>query len=219
MRQATFGKVILLSDHSPPKDLAEGIEWRKIGRLASRSDYSSFMLRELVDHIETPYALCVQWDGFVLRGVAWDPHFLDYDYVGAIWPQFRDGLNVGNGGFSLRSRRLLRACKALPVDGIEAEDILICRTYRRRLEELGLRFAPDTVARKFSYERTMPTGKEFGFHGSFNLVRIQPAGRTLEMFRNLEPHVLARSENLELLRWAISRRRIRLAIALLARLA
>jgi len=215
MRQATFGKVIFLSDHSPSKDLAEGIEWRKIGRLTSRSDYSSFMLRELVDHIETSHALCVQWDGFVLRGAEWDPRFLDYDYVGAIWPQFRDGLNVGNGGFSLRSRRLLKACTALPPDRTEAEDILICRTYRRQLEESGICFAPETMARKFSYERTSPTGKEFGFHGSFNLVRMQPPRQTLEIFHALERHVLSRKERLELLRWAATRGRARLALAIL----
>ncbi len=83
------------------------------------------MLRDLASHVETSHALCIQWDGYVLRGQAWDPAFLTYDYIGAPWPHFSDGHNVGNGGFSLRSRRLLEACRQLPFDGQTAEDVVI----------------------------------------------------------------------------------------------
>lgn len=218
IRQASFSKVLLLSHEPPPKGADRRIEWRRIGRLASRGDYSRFMLKELAGHIETLHALCVQWDGFVLDGTSWNPAFLDYDYIGAPWPHFDDGHNVGNGGFSLRSRRLLEACAELPFEGPDAEDIVISRLCRAFLEKHGIRFAPETLARQFSYERTPPSGREFGFHGAFNLVRYLSPREALELFRTLEPAMLAPNERWEIFRWAIVHGRPQLALALLTRL-
>lgn len=217
VRQADFGDVLLLSDQSPPYPIGQ-IRWRPIERIASRVDYSRFMLRELADYITTSHALCIQWDGFVLHGHAWDNNFLDHDYVGAVWPQFRDDFNVGNGGFSLRSRRLLECCRDLPFDGTEPEDVLICRSYRGYLERQGLRFAPENVARRFAYERTPSIGDEFGFHGAFNLVQHVPAQKALDLFRTLEPEMLAKTERLEIFRWALAHGRLKLALTMLARL-
>jgi hypothetical protein len=118
----------------------------------------------------------------------------------------------------LRSRRLLDACRELPFDGLQMEDVLICRAYREQLEQQGMRFAPESVARKFSFERTSPTGCEFGFHGSFNLIKLMRADVALRVIHSLEPQVLARSERHEILRWALMRGRLKLALALLARL-
>ena len=218
MRHADFGEVLLLSDQRPPAKASAAIQWRPIERLHSRSDYSRFMLRDLAGHIRTSHALCVQWDGFVVSGEAWDRHFLDYDYVGAVWPHFEDGHNVGNGGFSLRSRRLLEACADLPFDGTDAEDVVISRRFRPELERRGIRFAPVAVARNFSYERTAPTGHEFGFHGAFNLVRYLTPSDAVRTFGRLEPGMLARSERVELLRWALMRGRVRLAMTMLGKL-
>jgi hypothetical protein len=219
MRQVEFGRVLLLSDRRPPAGADAAIQWRQIEPLRSRSDYSRFMLRELAAHIESDYALCVQWDGYVLSGTAWEPNFLEYDYIGAVWPHFQDGQNVGNGGFSLRSRRLLEACRKLPFDGSEAEDVIIARTCRQQLEEQEhLRFASEDVARAFSYERTAPSGNEFGFHGAFNLVRLVGPKASANLFRALERRMLARSERGEIMRWAIAHGELRLAAQLLLRL-
>jgi hypothetical protein len=175
------------------------------------------MLRELGGHVSTSHALCIQWDGFVLNGPAWDPGFLNYDYIGAPWPHFSDGHNVGNGGFSLRSRRLIDACRDLPFDGEEAEDIVIARRSRNKLEKDGFRFAPEPVARAFAYERTLPTGSEFGFHGAFNLVRFLGDAQARALFGILEPGVLAGRENIEIARWALANGRFRLALTMLSR--
>ena len=218
MREAQFAKVLLLSDGSPPPDADAAIQWERIDPLKSRADYSRFMLRGLAAHIETGHALCVQWDGYVLSGAAWNPNFLDYDYIGAVWPQFRDGHNVGNGGFSLRSRRLLEACRDLPLDGSEVEDLVIGRTCRPQLEEQGIRFAPEEIARAFAYERTSSSGREFGFHGAFNLVRLLGPKAAQDLFRGLERAMLAPSERAEIMRWALVRGRFRLAAEMLFRL-
>lgn len=219
MRQAQFGQALLFSDQPPPDDAGPEIGWRRIDRLESRADYSRFMLRELAGHIETGHVLCVQWDGFVLDGRAWDPRFLEFDYVGAVWPQFDDDHNVGNGGFSLRSRKLLEATRHLPIAGEQAEDLVIARHCRADLERQGIRFAPESVARRFAFERTPQTGDEFGFHGAFNLVRLVAPEQSLKLFRGLERSVLTRKERLELLRWAVGNGRWKLAIAILARMA
>lgn len=218
MQQAEFGEVLLLSDVPPPEDARAGISWRRIERLASRADYSRFMLQELADHVQTSHALCIQWDGFVVDGRRWEAQFLDYDYIGAVWPQFDDGYNVGNGGFSLRSRRLLEACRELPFEDSDAEDIHICRTCRPRLEQQGIRFADEAVARRFSFERTAPTGVEFGFHGAFNLVGLLGPNEARSLFRDLEAQVLTPGEHRQLLRWALSRGRFGLALTMAARL-
>jgi hypothetical protein len=218
MAQAAFADVLLLSDRPPPIE-ESGIGWRQIESIRSRDDYSRFMLRDLAEHIRSPHAMCIQWDGYVLDGSVWDPAFLEYDYVGAPWPHFRDGHNVGNGGFSLRSRRLLKASRGLPLDPPVLEDVIICRRYRPHLEQQGIRFAPEAVARRFSYERMPPRGDEFGFHGSFNLVRNLPADQALRLIRSLEPELLARKERWELLGWALRRGRFALALEMLRRLA
>jgi hypothetical protein len=218
IKQVEFAQVLLLTDETPPVGINPDISWRPIDRLASRDDYSRFMLRDLVRHIDTSHALCVQWDGFVLDGRAWDPYFLNYDYIGAVWPQFDDGLDVGNGGFSLRSRRLLQASAQLPEEGTQAEDIAIGRLYRPRLEREGIRFAPTDVARRFAFERGTATGCEFGFHGSYNLVRLLPRREATMLFEKLEPTLLARNERYELLRFALARGWLGLAMTMLRRL-
>jgi hypothetical protein len=153
----------------------------------------------------------------VLDGRAWRDEFLAYDYIGAVWPHFTDNKNVGNGGFSLRSRRLLQVTRDLPSSGADAEDVVIARRFRPQLEAQGIRFAPESIARQFAYERTKPTGHEFGFHGAFNLVRYLSKAEAVQLFRSLEPAMLAPNERSELLRWALIRGRLELAMSLFAR--
>ena len=168
MTLCDFGAALLLTDQilAPPP---EGIAVQHISNLESSAGYSRFILSEMVQYITTSHVLVVQWDGFVLHPEAWDPAFMEFDYIGAVWPQFTDGAVVGNGGFSLRSKRLLDACCSLGL-AEHPEDVAICRTHRARLEEeFGVRFASPSIAVHFSYERTERVGTEFGFHGVFNL--------------------------------------------------
>jgi hypothetical protein len=204
-----FGEALFLSDRPPPAGTPA--IWRHIPAIGSRHEYSRFMLHDLAAHLHTRHVLCIQWDGYVLNPASWDPAFLDYDYIGAPWPHFADGMRVGNGGFSLRSRRLAEACATLPLTN-EAEDVAICRTHRRMLEEeFGLRFAPEDVARRFAYERIAPTGREFGFHGAFNLIDHVPPGECSALFAALEPNLLNHREHKEILYRALRRGDMRLA--------
>jgi hypothetical protein len=80
-------------------------------------------------------------------------------------------MNVGNGGFSLRSRRLMEIVATDPaITTYHPEDVAICRTHRRHLERAhGIRYAPEEAARRFSIEGYKQPGRtytnEFGFHG------------------------------------------------------
>ena len=130
-------------------------------RIVSLENYSRFIIKELLSKVKTTHVLIAQWDGYVLNDEAWQNEWLDYDYIGAIWT---DGI-VGNGGFSLRSRRLLEALQDERFEGpFYPEDEKICRDWRLILEtEYGMKFAPPEVASAFSIENGRYTG-QFGFH-------------------------------------------------------
>lgn len=162
-----FGDAIYLSDRDTDTG---GARYIPIARLQNRRDYSRFVIKELARHIEADYALIIQWDGYVVNPQAWSDQFLQYDYIGARWGFHHDAHCVGNGGFSLRSRRLLQALRDPDIDTFEPEDEMICRRYRPLLESRhGIRFAPPEVADAFSFETTYPQGIPLGFHGLFNM--------------------------------------------------
>ena len=74
-----------------------------IPEIGSARDYNKIVFYDLPNRIKTDYALFIQYDGFVLNGELFSEQFLNWDYIGAPWPHFREH-NVGNGGFSLRSK-------------------------------------------------------------------------------------------------------------------
>jgi hypothetical protein len=171
MAACEFGDAVLFTD-APIR--GDGFRVERIGTLGSVDDYSRFVLKSLAGHVSTPYALVTQWDGYVTDAAAWTPEFLQVDYIGAPWHWYNDGMTVGNGGFSLRSRKLLEATAAehFPFTPGMPEDHQISRQHRMVLAgELGMRFAPEPLAARFSYERSLPARPTFGFHGVFNLWR------------------------------------------------
>ena len=135
----------------------------RIAPVKSKEEYSRFILKELYRFIETKYVLVFQWDGFILNPFAWNDLFLQYDYIGAPW-FINDDYNVGNGGFSLRSRKLMEMV-ALDdhIDKCHPEDNVICRTYGEYLRKKGFSFAPAKIAELFSVEGAKWEG-QFGFH-------------------------------------------------------
>lgn len=142
-------------------------------QINSRQAYSKFVLKELHKLFTTKHCLIVQWDGWIINPDAWNPAFLHYDYIGAVWPWHPDGKKVGNGGFSLRSHKLCQLTAEPEFVYIDQnEDDLICHVNRDYLESCGMKFATDDVARHFSFERELSNLKTFGFHGDFNFERV-----------------------------------------------
>lgn len=160
--QCQFERVLFLTDRAIN---VEGVEVIPIDPIKSRREYSRFVIKGLNPFIETDFVLIVQYDGFILDGQLWRDEYQHYDYIGARWGGSRDR-NVGNGGFSLRSKRLLEALQDKRMAGLHPEDAVICVTYRPLLErEHGINFAPGEMADSFSWERmTPPHAPSFGFH-------------------------------------------------------
>lgn len=162
---------------SPIQSDHPGITIVPIAPITSSQAYSHFILTQLVDHVEASHCLVAQWDGHVLDASRWQPDFLNYDYVGASWPQFTDGHDVGNGGFSLRSRRLMELCRNHAFQASHPEDVAIGRVNRAYLESRGMRFAPRALADQFAAERAGNVSASFGYHGAWLMpqaVGIEP---------------------------------------------
>ncbi len=136
------------------------------------------------------FCLNVQHDSTIIDVGKWDHRFMDYDYIGAPWPmhiiQASDMVNgrideipnvVGNGGFSLRTRKFVEESAKLGWEH-KNEDLNICVFNYERMTSAGIKFAPPKLAAKFSKEHPTIHGNfarellftydSFGFHGEFN---------------------------------------------------
>lgn len=175
MQHIDFGDVILLglasfADHPA---LSDGrIRLVPIQALTSIDDYSRFMLHELHQHIQTSHVLVIQWDGFITNPERWQDAFAEHDYIGAPWYHGGHPGLVGNGGFSLRSQRLLQATRSIASPDGEPEDMTICVHRRAELEQChGIRIAPLALAQAFACEYG-PYRESFGFHGMHNFAHV-----------------------------------------------
>lgn len=125
----------------------------------------------------------MEWDSAVLNPPAWNPKWLEYDFIAPPWPAHNDPgwpvcdgetNNVGSFGFCLGSRAFWFACNEAyywfrqgdqtQVYQTLSSDRFICRTARPRLEAAGIKFAPGDEAMRFGCENRIFSG-EFGFHG------------------------------------------------------
>ena len=175
--QMQFNKSILFTHEDVEID---GIEVIKVEKLDYKG-YNEFVAMKLWQHIGTDYVLLVQNDGYITDASQWTDDFFRYDYIGAPWPVPDDQttyrtpsgrlVRVGNGGFSLRSRRLLRAPTILDLEftdkgtGFWHEDGFLCVHSGDILVRNGIQFAPVEVAAQFSTELQIPeTRKSFGGH-------------------------------------------------------
>lgn len=173
MAALPFGRAVLFTHAWQPEAPVAGLEVVDVGAIDSAAAYSQFVMRGLEAHIATPFVLVTQWDGFVIHADAWTDEFLQHDYIGAPWADQPAALSVGNGGFSLRSQRFLRAGQDSRIVNVHPEDEVLCRTWRTLLtDEYGLRFAPPALAARFAFENTTPPGPTLGFHGPYHLPRF-----------------------------------------------
>jgi Protein of unknown function (DUF5672) len=183
LKKITPRQILVFTD-APAKIPVYGAEYRDFD-----GDYVGAMRclwYEVPEHVIATHMLWVQPDSWVLDAGRWTDEFLQYDYIGAPWPLnpdcdwyklgYQPGKNVGNGGFSLRSRTLISLLAAHPDEYPLwlPEDDAICRRHRPRLEEAGIRFAPPELAARFSFEcaEPLPEGT-FGFHGRPHAARMR----------------------------------------------
>ena len=182
--ELNFSSIKLLSPIRP-KNIFKSIEYIQIPNIDLKG-YNNLILNELDKYFDTSHCLIVQSDAFVSNPECWTNEFLNYDYIGAPWtkninPNDKISLDlkknrVGNGGFSLRSKKLLNITKNLKYKDmqfpVEQEDVIICYYLYDELKKKGIKFAPIDLAAKFSIEHPETNEKfgindknSFGFHG------------------------------------------------------
>lgn len=170
----------LLISIERPIGLPSEIKWVRILPMDYRQ-YSLFVMFSLHNFIESDYCLIVQHDGWVINGKNWSEKYFEYDYIGApchaafigneLVPSYQwvgnpSAIVIQNGGFSLRSKRYLEApshfgalyyFSEIPV--LQNEDVQLTGIYRGALENSGIKFASEKVAKNFSLEYAGP-----GYH-------------------------------------------------------
>jgi len=163
-----FYEIIFIGTRNPDIDNIKFVQIDEMGI----QGYSNFCLLGLCDYINSQYCLIFQDDGFVLNPHLWRDEFLEYDYIGSPWPLYMgwpvEGNQVGNGGFSLRSKRLLEFSKTLVGHTTENEDTYLVGTNKCELDKRNLKIAPVEIARLFSVENNLDGDHNlntcFGFH-------------------------------------------------------
>lgn len=168
-RGIKFGKVKMITDDLFTKG---GTPHQR------REDYSRFCIQDMAKYITTSHVLIIHPDGYIQDPTKWNDDWLQWDYIGATWG-YKDNMNNGNGGFCLRSKKLLDILARTELTNYHPEDDIICRQLRPWLEQkFSIKFAPEEVCNKFSIEaygvnhfidsggfRANTYTDQFGFHG------------------------------------------------------
>lgn len=217
MEQIRFGRVVFLGPQTStvPGGCPQGIDWISIPSLRGIEDYNRIMLREILPHVRTTHVLVVQWDGFVVHADRWQPDFLEWDYIGAPWYHGGSPGVVGNGGFSLRSRRLLETLATMTLDTSQPEDMEICVHRRPELEQAhGMHFAPLPVAQAFACEYG-GYRDTFGFHGMHNFAHVMKPDELHAWLEKAPSEIITSKHARKLVKEFIAQGRSKDAIALL----
>ena len=174
-----FGSIKLMT-HERPWNLPDKIEYVKIPKITDIMQYNNFCFYDIGQYINTSHGLLTQFHAYILNPEVFEESWLQYDWIGAIWP-LRSGSFIanngetvrnGNGGFSLRSKKLMEIPKKYNWElrqdqGFFNEDGNLTTYYRKEMLELGIKYAPTEVATKFSFENYVPENvgvKTWGFH-------------------------------------------------------
>ncbi len=177
-----------------------------VDKIKSISEYNNFCLKLNKFEFESDHILLIQDDGYVINAENWNNEFLKYDYIGAPWPNDQVWLEkfiepslqnfvsdifnenrVGNGGFSLRSRKFLEYSENFTsCEGIGEDLFLTIINYNKALDN-SIIFPDVEEALKFSTEfglfgkdkkkwlkyKYMKKITSFGFHGKMNINEIK----------------------------------------------
>lgn len=191
MAAACFGEVIIFTDKPEAFPIARqnGARFVICDDFPSKLGWAQYSWYGVPPHIQTAFCLQTQWDSWVVDPLSWKDEFLKYDYCGAPWGWYKDGLSVGNSGFSLIStalKRYMRDKVAWQMPCVtDVEDDLLCRKYRPILEASGFRWAPEALAHDFAFEccRPAPDSRHFGFHALMNFPAVLEYERLLERMK------------------------------------
>lgn len=217
LARGQFDEVLFIGPENwqPHRPVPPAIRFVGIPALDGIDAYSDFILKRLGAFVQTEHALVVQWDGFILNPDLWQENFLQYDYIGPPWYHGGHPGMVGNGGFSLRSKRLLDALTQYELPLGEPEDMVICVTLREQLEHKhGIRFAPLEVAQAFGCEYGT-WRRTFGFHGMHNFAHFMPEEDLLKWLANAPRYIWVSKHTRKLIKELMRSKRARTACQLI----
>jgi hypothetical protein len=179
MEYFDFGAVKIIS-HKRPDILPDGIVYEQGREIKHINDFNEYMFKNLGNHVETSHCLYVQHHAYIIHKEVWSDEWLQYDWIGSPWRLIPNTyianngevVQVGNGGFSLRSAKIMNLPKQKgwylrEEQGWQNEDGQCCCYWRKEMLENGVKYAPVEVAAKFAYENPVPENKgikTFGFH-------------------------------------------------------
>lgn len=206
MDQVNFGKKVLITDpnktdmgffervidkhnievYDMSVDLSDNLQDDD----TNRSGFCESFVQQTNRYIVGDFCLNIQHDSTIIDSSKWDSTFMSYDYIGAPWPmniiqasdmvagRLKEIPNVvGNGGFSLRTRKFVEESAKLGWEH-KNEDLNICVFNYQHMTDAGILFAPPRLAAQFSVEHPTPHKNfhrdllfsygSFGFHGEFN---------------------------------------------------
>jgi hypothetical protein len=183
-----FAKVVLITNLDRVNTRRADVEYVQAPPIKTTKDYSELLLTGLDQYVGGTHVLVIQWDSFVIHPQLWSNEFLHYDYIGPVWPHHPE-TPVGNGGFSLRSKKLLQTIQKPGFIKKHPEDYCICADNRDFLEQHDIVIAPVNIAERFAVERTA-WHEAFGFHGFFNFGRVLNDAELTNFFRMLPENYL-----------------------------
>jgi len=211
-REISFQNIKLISTSKPVSDLGK-IEYHQIPDM-SWNGYNDFICNKLSNYIETDFCITIQTDGFITNPHLWSDNFFKYDYIGAPWPDddvwidlqcektrnsYRENdkkARIGNGGFSLRSKKFLEESSKYSSCMGYGEDTFLCNINYKEMIAKGIKFPPVELASNFSIENPIkelgyswPNSDDkfngncsFGFHGKY----IKEYDHIIEKMKNYE---------------------------------
>ena len=186
--KAKFAEVLIFTDRDDlffPLDC--DARFIHVENWPTKVAWCNFRWSAITPFLKTSHYLMTEWDAWIWQPGMWRDDFLNYDYIGAPW-WYKDGKNVGNGGFSLVSTCLKRYITDrlwdYPCDSV-VDDDLLCRTYRPKLELAGFEWAPERLAHEFAFECSRPSdsSNHFGFHAMFNWPHVLSKEQLLERLK------------------------------------
>jgi len=215
LQKAKFNDAILVTDKNMLHDVPKNIHIESAPPIDCIEDYSNYLQSDLSSYIQGTHMLVMQWDSFIVNPQLWDNQFLDYDYIGAPWPHHPD-TPVGNGGFSLRSRKIFTAMQNPLYKKTHPEDQSICIHNKDILKNnLGIYIAPLKIANQFAFERAYrPT---FGFHGFFNFAKILDEEELKKIIEIMPASLLGKIDTYHLIEDLCQKKQSNLANLLLSR--
>jgi hypothetical protein len=178
LTKANFGDVLIYSDQ-PELITVPGARYEIVPDFPDKKEAGYFYYSEAMNKVETDFALMLEWDGGICDPTKWLPEFFNYDYVGAPWNMRRgDPYDVGNGGFTLISKRFGHFICDNAKDYPAYTDMDVCRNNRQFYDGAGFKWPDRSLASCFSWELGPRNPNNFGFHGAFTW----PAVLTKEEF-------------------------------------